>query len=132
MPENVIAGEELSFATAPGHGDAGGGCWRLPAEPGLCLVVGLCNPATVQRTDDGCCIPSYSVIVQEICSFWLETWARGLPVSRSEKPTSPLPGLAHGRREILANCGGFQLTSASFKVPFFFTFNFICFILKCY
>lgn len=33
------------------EGAAGG----LPGEPGLCLVVGLCNPATVQRTDNGCC-----------------------------------------------------------------------------
>lgn len=33
------------------EGAAGG----LPGEPGLCLVVGLCNPATVQRSDCGCC-----------------------------------------------------------------------------
>lgn len=58
--------------------EAAGG---LSAEPGLCSVVGLCNPATVQRTDHGCHIPFYSVIVQEICSFWFEMWVGGLGAS---------------------------------------------------
>lgn len=49
IPENVQTGEELASPVAPSHGEG------LLGEPGLHLVVGLCKPASLPRTERGCC-----------------------------------------------------------------------------
>ena len=60
IPENVKIGEELASAIAPSHGGAGRGSW---GEPRLHLVVGLCNPASLQRTERGWCGAIFTFIL---------------------------------------------------------------------
>lgn len=44
VPENVKMGEELASAAAPGHGDAGRGCWRAPRGARALLGGGSVQP----------------------------------------------------------------------------------------